>query len=66
MLTVTTKNGRVGTSLVVQWLGIHLSMKGTVSTLGQRTKTPHAKEYVACGSLKPQLDSPKHCNEDPP
>ena len=34
------------------------------STPGQRTKILHAKEYVACGSLKPQLESSKHCNED--
>ena len=29
MLTVTNKKGRVGTSLVVQWLRIHLPMQGT-------------------------------------
>ena len=45
-----------GTSLVVQWLRIHLATEGVGSIPGQRTKIPHA-----LGQLSPTVQLRRLC-----
>lgn len=48
----------LGTSLVVQWIRIHLPLQGTrVPPLGQ--KSPHAAEVGPCSAVHP----PRACQE---
>ena len=47
------------TSLVVQWLRIHLVMQGTVSIPGRGTKIPHASGQLSLHALESELSIPK-------
>ena len=58
--TISAKDNTEGTSLVVQWLGVHLAMQGDVGLIhGQETGIPHAMGQL---SLSAETTEPRHHN----